>query len=175
MNDQTQITTPNQTANTTSESALVLPSVPMHSQSIQDYLPHQYPFLLVDRVTAISDDASFIQGYKNLTMNEEFFQGHFPSYPIMPGVMMMEALAQISGILGMILIQKRPKDGENFLFAGMENVRFKRPVVPGDQLVLQSQFVFQRRGVFKFHVIARVDEKIVAQAEILLSQQKLDI
>ena len=175
MNDQTQITTPIQTATTTSESALVLPSVPMHSQSIQDYLPHQYPFLLVDRVTAISDDASFIQGYKNLTMNEEFFQGHFPSYPIMPGVMMMEALAQISGILGMIIIQKRPKDGENFLFAGMENVRFKRPVVPGDQLVLQSQFVFQRRGVFKFHVTARVDDKIVAQAEILLSQQKLDI
>ena len=175
MNDQTQITTPIQTANTTSESALVLPSVPMHSQSIQDYLPHQYPFLLVDRVTAISDDASFIQGYKNLTMNEEFFQGHFPNYPIMPGVMMMEALAQISGILGMIIIQKRPKDGETFLFAGMENVRFKRPVVPGDQLVLQSQFVFQRRGVFKFHVTSRFDEKIVAQAEILLSQQKLDI
>lgn len=160
---------------TPNQNNLQLPTVPMHSQSIQEFLPHEYPFLLVDRVTEIAADASFIQGFKNLTMNEEFFQGHFPNYPIMPGVMMMEALAQISGILGMILIQKRPKDGENFLFAGMENVRFKRPVVPGDQLVLQSEFVFQRRGVFKFHVIARVDEKIVAQAEILLSQQKLDI
>lgn len=153
---------------------LQLPELPMQIQTIREYLPHSYPFLLVDRVTAIElGDQRKIQGYKNLTMNEEFFQGHFPNYPIMPGVMIMEALAQLSGILGMMILQKKPKDGDNFLFAGMENVRFKRPVVPGDQLTLKSELVLNRRGVFKFQATACVDDKIVAQAELILSQQKI--
>lgn len=149
-----------------------LPKLPMQIQTIREYLPHSYPFLLVDRVTAIEVGKS-IQGYKNLTMNEEFFQGHFPTYPIMPGVMIMEALAQLSGILGMMILQSKPKYGDNFLFAGMENVRFKRPVVPGDQLMLKSELVLHRRGVFKFQAAAYVDDKIVAQAELILSQQKI--
>lgn len=149
-----------------------LPDLPMQYHAIREYLPHQYPFLLVDRVTLIEDNKR-IEGFKNLTMNEEFFQGHFPNYPIMPGVMIMEALAQISGILGMIILQTKPKNGDNFLFAGMEGVRFKRPVVPGDQLVLKSEFIMGRRGVFKFQATACVDDKIVAQAEIILSQQKI--
>lgn len=154
---------------------LHIPEVPMHTKAIREYLPHSYPFLLVDRVTAIHiGEQNTIEGYKNLSMNEEFFQGHFPKFPIMPGVMMMEALAQISGILGMIILQKQPRDGENFLFAGMENVRFKRPVVPGDQLTLKSELILNRRGVYKFQATASVEGKVAAQAEIILSQQKIE-
>lgn len=151
----------------------VLPELPMHIATIREYLPHSYPFLLVDRVISI-ERACFIQGYKNLTMNEEFFQGHFPTYPIMPGVLIMEALAQISGILAMLIIQKKPSDGEMFLFAGMDKVRFRRQVVPGDQLMLQSELVMKKRGIFKFETMACVDGVIVAQADILLSRQTLN-
>lgn len=151
-----------------------LPELPMSTQVIRSYLPHHYPFLLVDRVTHMERGVS-IQGYKNLTINEEFFQGHFPKYPIMPGVLIMEALAQLSGILGMCILNTRPVNGDNFLFAGMENVRFKKQVVPGDQLILKSELIFNRRGVFKFQSSASVDDKIVAQAEIILSHQKMPI
>lgn len=154
--------------------SLELPALPMQISAIRDYLPHYYPFLLVDRVTSIERD-SFIQGYKNLTINEEFFQGHFPKYPIMPGVLIMEALAQISGILGMIIIQKKTTDRETFLFAGMEKVRFKKQVVPGDQLILSSELKLNKRGIFKFEAMACVEGNIVAQAEIILSRQTLDI
>ena len=153
---------------------LILPELPMHIQAIREYLPHDYPFLLVDRITEI-EGGKKIQGYKNLTINEEFFQGHFPKYPIMPGVLIMEALAQVSGILAMIVLDVKPKDGDNFLFAGMENVRFRKQVVPGDQLVLKSELVLNRRGVFKFQAKACVDDKVVAQAEIILSHQKMPI
>lgn len=151
-----------------------LPELPMNIQAIRSYLPHSYPFLLVDRITHMEQGLS-IQGYKNLTMNEEFFQGHFPNYPIMPGVMIMEALAQVSGILGMCIMNARPVNGDNFLFAGMENVRFKKQVVPGDQLILKSELILNRRGVFKFQATASVDDKVVAQAEIILSHQKMPI
>ncbi|KAA8734383.1 3-hydroxyacyl-ACP dehydratase FabZ [Acinetobacter qingfengensis] len=153
---------------------LIIPQLPMNIQKIREYLPHAYPFLLVDRVTAI-ENATKIQGYKNVSMNEEFFQGHFPAYPIMPGVLIMEALAQLSGILGMMIINKKPQDGDTFLFAGMENVRFKKQVVPGDQLVLNSELILNRRGVFKFNATACVDDKVVAQAEIILSRQTLSL
>lgn len=151
-----------------------LPELPMNIQAIRSYLPHHYPFLLVDRVTHLEQGVS-IEGYKNLTINEEFFQGHFPKYPIMPGVLIMEALAQISGILGMCMLNASPANGDNFLFAGMENVRFKKQVVPGDQLVLKSTLIFNRRSVFKFQSTASVDDKVVAQAEIILSHQKMPI
>ena len=147
-----------------------LPELPMNIQAIRSYLPHHYPFLLVDRVTKIEQGHS-IEGFKNLTMNEEFFQGHFPRYPIMPGVLIMEALAQISGILGMCMMHTKPVNGDNFLFAGMENVRFRKQVVPGDQLILKSTLIFNRRGVFKFQATACVDDKVVAQADIILSHQ----
>lgn len=152
---------------------LVLPVLPMQIQAIREYLPHHYPFVLVDRVISI-ERGCFIQGYKNLSINEEFFQGHFPNYPIMPGVLIMEALAQISGILAMMIIQKKPTDGEAFLFAGMDKVRFKKQVVPGDQLMLNSELILNKRGVFKFETMACVDGQIVAQAEIILSRQILN-
>lgn len=152
--------------------SVLQPQLPMLIQTIREYLPHQYPFLLVDRVTKI-ENATRIEGYKNLSMNEEFFQGHFPDYPIMPGVLIMEALAQVSGILGMMIIGKKPIDGDTFLFAGMNNVRFKKQVVPGDQLVLKSELIMQRQGVFKFNATACVSDKVVAQTEITLSRQKI--
>ena len=156
------------------QDALDIPAMPMTILQIREYLPHAYPFLLVDRVTSIENNSK-IQGYKNVSMNEEFFQGHFPSYPIMPGVLIMEALAQLSGILAMMVIDKKPQDGDTFLFAGLENVRFKKQVVPGDQLVLNSELILNRRGVFKFEARACVDDKIVAQAEIILSRQTLSL
>ena len=156
----------------TNPSELSVPELPMHIQAIREYLPHDYPFLLVDRVTAIEAGQS-IEGYKNLTVNEEFFQGHFPQHPIMPGVLIMEALAQVSGILAMMVCQAKPKHGDNFLFAGMENVRFRKPVVPGDQLVLKSELLLNRRGILKFKANACVNDQIVAQAEIILSHQKM--
>ena len=160
--------------NTETLSDATLPELPMQIQAIREYLPHHYPFLLLDRITHV-DAGKSIQGYKNLTINEEFFQGHFPNYPIMPGVLIMEALAQLSGVLSMMVMGVKPKDGDNFLFAGMENVRFKRQVVPGDQLVLKSELIFNRRGVFKFQAVASVNDKVVAQAEILLAHQKMPI
>jgi 3-hydroxyacyl-[acyl-carrier-protein] dehydratase len=157
-----------------SKDELLIPAMPLNIQQIREYLPHAYPFLLVDRVLSI-EGMRKIQGYKNVSMNEEFFQGHFPRYPIMPGVLIMEALAQLSGILGMLTINKKPEDGDTFLFAGLDNVRFKKQVVPGDQLVLNSELILNRRGVFKFDAQACVDGKVVAQAEIILSRQTLSL
>ena len=100
-----------------------IPELPMQIQTIRQYLPHRYPFLLVDRVIEVTDNS--IVGYKNVSINEEFLQGHFPEYPIMPGVLIVEALAQVSGVLGFIMNNETPKPGSLFLFAGAERVRFK--------------------------------------------------
>ncbi|MDO4222754.1 MAG: 3-hydroxyacyl-ACP dehydratase FabZ [Acinetobacter sp.] len=148
-----------------------VPKLPLVAQDIHEYLPHRYPFLLVDRVVAVEGNA--IVGYKNVSINEEFFQGHFPQQPIMPGVLIVEALAQVSGILGFIMNNVRPDGNSLFLFAGAEKVRFKRPVVPGDQLVLKSELVMQRRGIYKYNCTACVDDQVVATAEITISHQKL--
>lgn len=150
-----------------------IPELPMYTQAIRQCLPHHYPFLLVDRVTEI--EVNRIRGYKNLTINEEFFQGHFPKYPLMPGVLMMEALAQLSGILGVVILQNEDTQGETFLFAGMENVRFKRQVVPGDQLQLDAELIMSKRGIFKFKCSASVDGKIASQADIILARQALNV
>ncbi len=111
--------------------AFTIPELPMDIQKIREYLPHRYPFLLVDRVTEVGENN--IVGYKNVSINEEFFQGHFPNYPIMPGVLIVEALAQVAGILGFIMNNETPKPGSLFLFAGAEKVRFKKQVVAGDR------------------------------------------
>lgn len=149
-----------------------IPDVPMYINDIKHYLPHSYPFVMLDRVTSITlDDVPCIEGYKNVSINEEFFQGHFPQHPVMPGVLIIEALAQLSGILAMILSQSTPKNGSNFLFAGMDQVRFKRQIVPGDCLRLQAKLLMQRRGIFKFAVRATVEGILAAQAELVLSHQ----
>lgn len=148
-----------------------VPNLPLTATQIHEYLPHRYPFLLVDRVVEVYEDN--IVGYKNVTLNEEFFQGHFPQQPIMPGVLIIEALAQVSGILGFIMNNVKPDGDSLFLFAGAEKIRFKRPVVPGDQLVLKSKLVMQRRGIYKYDCTACVDEQVVAAAEIMISHQKM--
>ena len=147
------------------------PELPMNIQQIREYLPHRYPFLLVDRVTEITDNS--IIGYKNVSINEEFLQGHFPEYPIMPGVFIVEALAQISGVLGFVLNNEKPQPGSLFLFAGAEKVRFKKQVVAGDQLVLKSELVMQKRGIYKYNCTASVDGIVATTAEIIISHQRI--
>ena len=149
-----------------------VPELPMQVQTIREYLPHRYPFLLVDRVIEVTENA--ITGYKNVSINEEFMQGHFPGYPIMPGVLIVEAMAQISGVLGFIMNDEKPSPGSLFLFAGAEKRRFKKQVVPGDQLVLKSELLMQKRGIYKYLCTASVDGVIAATAEIIISHPKLE-
>ncbi|UXJ56657.1 3-hydroxyacyl-ACP dehydratase FabZ [Acinetobacter baylyi] len=152
--------------------AFTIPELPMDIQKIREYLPHRYPFLLVDRVVEVGENN--IVGYKNVSINEEFFQGHFPDYPIMPGVLIVEALAQISGILGFIMNNETPKPGSLFLFAGAEKVRFKKQVVAGDQLVLKAELVMQKRGIYKYNCTATVDGKVATTAEIIVSHLRTE-
>lgn len=144
----------------------------MDVQEIRQYLPHRYPFLLVDRVVELEEGKS-IRGYKNISINEEVFNGHFPEVPIFPGVMIVEALAQVSGILGFKTLGQKPEDGYLYLFAGIDKVRFKRQVVPGDRLLLESEVVSERRGIWKFAGKASVDGELAASAEILCAVKKI--
>lgn len=128
---------------------------------IQKYLPHRYPMLLVDRVEELNLGES-IRAYKNVTYNEELFQGHFPNAPILPGVVIIEALAQASGILGFKTVGQTPDDGLLYLFGGIDNVRFKRRVVPGDKLTLESSVLLHKRHIWKFDAKALVDGELAA-------------
>jgi 3-hydroxyacyl-[acyl-carrier-protein] dehydratase len=139
---------------------------------IRQFLPHRYPFLLVDRVTQI-EPGELIVGYKNVSANEEFFNGHFPDKPIMPGVLMVEAMAQMAGILGFYTTGKRPADGYIYLFCGADNVRFKRQVVPGDRLVIEAEAGASKRNIYKFSCRASVDGELAASADILVAEQKV--
>uniref|UniRef100_Q08G10 3-hydroxyacyl-[acyl-carrier-protein] dehydratase FabZ n=1 Tax=Acinetobacter haemolyticus TaxID=29430 RepID=Q08G10_ACIHA len=150
--------------------AFTMPELPMDILTIREYLPHRYPFLLVDRVTDVTENS--IVGYKNVTINEEFFQGHFPAYPIMPGVLIIEALAQVSGILGFVLTNQKPKAG-HILLPCRKN-KIKNQVVAGDQLVLKSELVMQKRGIYKYNCTASVDGIVAATAEIIISHQKIE-
>lgn len=125
-------------------------------------LPHRYPFLLVDRVLELAPKES-ITAIKNVTINEPFFQGHFPDYPVMPGVLIIEALAQTAALL---TFAEAKQDNAVYYFAGIDNARFKKPVVPGDQLVMQAIYQRERAGVYKFHVTATVDGELAAEADI---------
>ena len=128
-------------------------------------LPHRYPFLMVDRVIKIEEGKSLI-AVKNVTINEPFFQGHFPCRPVMPGVLIIEALAQAAGLLA-ISIAGTPEDGNLFYLVAVDNARFKQPVVPGDQLHLEIGFVKAMRGVWKFTAQAKVDGNLVASADLM--------
>lgn len=137
----------------------------MDIKEIQTYLPHRYPFLLVDRVTELTLGES-ITAIKNVSINEPFFQGHFPQKAVMPGVLIVEAMAQASGILGFKTLDKTPADGSLYLFVGADKVKFKRQVVPGDQLTLKVDYVSDRRGIWKFTCTAHVDGELAATADI---------
>ena len=137
---------------------------------IRKYLPHRYPFLLVDRVVEFVPGESIL-GYKNLSANEAFFAGHFPDNPIMPGVLILEAMAQIAGILGFKSKGKTPEDGSIYYFAAADDVRFKRPCVPGDRIMLRARLLSERRGIARFEVSAEVDGELAASAVILCADR----
>ncbi len=137
---------------------------------IRKYLPHRYPFLLVDRVVELTPGESIV-AYKNLTVNEEFFQGHFPDQPVFPGVMLVEAMAQAAGILGFKTMDKTPADGSMYYFVGADKLRFKRPCVPGDRVMLRASILSDRRGIWKFDVSADVDGQKCASATILCADR----
>lgn len=142
----------------------------MDVNEIRKYLPHRYPFLLIDRVTELTIGESIV-ALKNITINEGIFQGHFPDYPVFPGVLILEAMAQACGVLGFKTMDKTPDDGSIYLYAGADKVRFKRQVVPGDQLVIEAQFVSEKRGIWKFDCVAKVDGKIAAEASIMCADR----
>ncbi len=138
----------------------------MDINQIKNYLPHRYPFLLVDRVVEVEPGKSIL-AYKNITTNEEVFNGHFPGTPIFPGVMLIEAMAQAAGILGFVTVDKQPDDSSLYLFAGIDGVRFKRPVIPGDKVMLRAEITSVKRNIWRFHTSARVDDELACEADIL--------
>ena len=129
-------------------------------------LPHRYPILLVDRVVEL-ERGKFLRALKNVTMNEPFFVGHFPHRPVMPGVLILEAMAQAAGILVFRTLGSKPDDKSVYYYAGIYNARFKRPVEPGDQLMIEVTILGSKRGIWKFGCAARVGETLVAEADIL--------
>lgn len=137
---------------------------------IEKYLPHRYPFLLVDRVVDITAGDSIV-AYKNLSIGEAYFAGHFPGNPIFPGVLLVEAMAQAAGILGFYTMGKTAEDGSTYYFAGADKLRFKRPCVPGDQVMLHAKVVGEKRGIWKFDVSSEVDGKLAAAATILCADR----
>ncbi len=144
----------------------------MDVNEIRKYLPHRYPFLLVDRVVELNPGESIV-AYKNVTVNEPFFNGHFPDHPVMPGVLIVEAMAQAAGILGFKTMDKTPQDGSIYYFVGADNLRFKRPVVPGDRLQLEASVLSEKRGIWKFQVKATVEGDTVSSATILCADRKV--
>lgn len=144
----------------------------MDIQEIRKYLPHRYPFLLIDRVVELEEHKRIV-AYKNITGNEEVFNGHFPQSPIFPGVMILEAMAQASGVLGFKSMGKTPEHGSIYLFAGVDKARFKRQVIPGDRLTLESRVVSVKRGIWKFECKATVDDAVAATADILCADRKV--
>lgn len=146
-------------------------ALPIEARTLQTLLPHRYPFLLLDRVIAFEANQT-LTAIKNVTMNEPFFQGHFPEFPVMPGVLITEALAQACGTLAILSEGGRNED-EIYFFAGIDNARFKRQVIPGDQLVFEVQLVQSKRGIGKFKAVAKVDGQVAAEAEIMCAKRKM--
>ncbi len=136
----------------------------MDIKEIMSLLPHRYPFLLVDKITELEEDKRIV-GIKNVTVNEPFFQGHFPEYPIMPGVLIVEAMAQVGGLLA---FKSSGAEGKKIVyFAGIDKARFRNPVIPGDQLRFVVALLRTKRSIWVFKGEAFVDEKLVAEAELM--------
>lgn len=145
----------------------------MDIHQILKHLPHRYPFLMVDRVTAL-DMGKSIQALKNVTINEPFFGGHFPHRPVMPGVMILEAMAQAAALLSFASERVTPDDKTVYYFAGIDRARFKRPVEPGDQLVLDVTLERAKIGIFKFKGIARVGDDVACEAELMCTMRRIE-
>ncbi len=142
----------------------------MDIHKILKQLPHRYPFLLVDRVLEI-DKGKSIKALKNVTINEPFFVGHFPHRPVMPGVLMIEALAQAAALLAFDMLGTAPDDKTVYYFAGIDGARFKRPVEPGDQLILHVTLDRMKAGIFKFKARAMVGEELAVEAELMCTMR----
>ncbi|WP_147695897.1 3-hydroxyacyl-ACP dehydratase FabZ [Vogesella mureinivorans] len=146
-------------------------AVSIDVREIMRYLPHRYPFLLVDRVTEFVANQR-IKAIKNVTINEPFFMGHFEQYPVMPGVLIIEALAQAAGILSIRSEGERPEN-ELYFFVGIDNARFKRQVVPGDQLTLEVEQLAMKRGIAKYSARALVDGQVACEAQIMCAKREV--
>ncbi len=149
------------------------PAKDLDIQQILNLLPHRYPFLLVDRVLSYNTEGEHktLRGLKNVSFNEPFFQGHFPGKPVLPGVLILEAMAQATGILAFTMVGK-PDQDELYYFASIDNARFKRPVLPGDQLILDVEYLKERRGIAKFTGVASVDGHEVCSAELMCAKRR---
>ena len=145
----------------------------MDIHKILEYLPHRYPFLLIDRVLELVQGEK-IRALKNVTINEPFFPGHYPHHPVMPGVLVIEAMAQASAILGFQTLTSRPDEKSVYYFVGIDGARFKRPVGPGDQLILDVSLLLTKRGLSKFSARASVDGLTVAEAELMCTVRAIE-
>ena len=141
-------------------------STAMDIHEVLQHLPHRYPFLLIDRVLEVVPNEKIV-ALKNVTMNEPFFPGHYPHHPVMPGVLVIEAMAQAAAILSFKTMGTLPSDDSVYYFVGIEGARFKRPVSPGDQLILKASVGMSRRGMWRFNCTAEVDGKAAAEAELI--------
>jgi len=139
---------------------------------ILKHLPHRYPFLLIDRVTEYECE-SYLIGYKNVSHNEPWVTGHFPQRPVFPGVLILEALAQATGILAFRTTGRIPDENSLYYFVGVDNARFKRVVEPGDQLILKVEYVKRKRGIWKFKAEASVDGELVCSADIMCAEREV--
>ncbi|MBU4508074.1 MAG: 3-hydroxyacyl-ACP dehydratase FabZ [Gammaproteobacteria bacterium] len=142
----------------------------MDIHQILKKLPHRYPFLLVDRVLEL-EPGKRIKALKNVTMNEPFFEGHFPHRPVMPGVLMLEAMAQAAALLAFEVVGSVPDEKSVYYFAGIDAARFKRPVEPGDQLIMDVTLERMKAGIFKFKGVCTVDGKVVCEAELMCTMR----
>ncbi|ANY62023.1 3-hydroxyacyl-ACP dehydratase FabZ [Comamonas aquatica] len=142
----------------------------MDIHAILKQLPHRYPFLLVDRVVELESNKR-IRAIKNVTFNEPYFMGHFPGRPVMPGVLMLEALAQAAGLLAFDAMGQVPDENNIYYFVGIDSARFKRPVEPGDQLILEASIDRVRGGIWKFKGVARVGEEVACEAELMCTMR----
>ena len=144
----------------------------MDIHQILKQLPHRYPILLVDRVLEI-EKGKRIKALKNVSINEPYFSGHFPHRPVMPGVLMLEALAQAAALLAFDMLGTTPDDKTVYYFAGIDGARFKRPVEPGDQLILEVTLDRMKAGIFKFKACAKVGEETAAEAELMCTMRTI--
>ncbi len=145
-------------------------STQVNIDKIMELLPHRYPFLLIDRILTMETDKC-IETLKNVTINEPFFPGHYPHHPVMPGVLIMEAMAQASALLSFSSMKANATDNPNekllYYFVGIDGARFRRPVIPGDQLIIKSTLLRNMRGIVKFKATAEVDGQLAAEAELM--------
>src|SRR5487761_2170300 len=148
-------------------------SVQMNIHEILETLPHRYPFLLVDRVLSM-DPGKEIVALKNVTINEPFFPGHYPHHPVMPGVLIIEAMAQVAALLSFKSMVSDPEKKSVYYFAGIDGARFKKPVTAGDQIIFKVTLLRSMRGLFKFKAIAEVDGQLVAEAELMCTSKTVE-